>query len=392
MHLEEPPELTDLRRELRAYFATLLTEEARRDLADPASAAAATRRLVRQMGRDGWLGLGWPVSWGGQGRGLAEQMVFFDEVSRAGAPYPLVTLNTVGPTLMAHGTEDQRERYLPGILAGEVHFAIGYTEPDAGTDLAALRTRAQRDGDEYVVTGNKVFTTGAELADHVWLACRTTPGSQRHEGISIVIVDTTDPGFSSTPIHTVGSTATNVTFYDGVRAPVANLVGEEGQGWKLITSQLNHERVTLGANCGLAFELFDEVRAWAAGTDSSADRRVLDEPWVQADLARAHARLEAMRLLNWRMAAAAEVGEPGPADSAMVKVFATEGVVEVYRLLLGITGAAGQVPAGQPGAVVAGRLEKAGRQAQINTFGGGVNEIQRGLIASRALAIGRVSA
>lgn len=389
MHLAEPASIVALRAELRAYFADLLTPDVRARLADYATNAATVREVVKQMGTDGWLGIGWPVEYGGQGRGPAEQFVFFDEVNRASAPYPMVTLNTVGPTLMVHGTDEQKRQYLPGILAGEIHFAIGYTEPDAGTDLAALRTRAVRDGDVYVVDGNKVFTTGAELADFVWLACRTDPGSQRHEGISILIVDCRDPGYTFTPIHTLAGTSTNVTFYDSIRVPAQNLVGSEHEGWSLITSQLNHERVTLGANCGLAFELFDEVREWAGAQTDGAGARLIDTPWVQSELARAHARLEAMRLMNWRMTWAAETGEPAAADSSIVKVFGTESIVEVYRILLGVLGDAGLVPSGQPGAALAGRLEKAGRQAQINTFGGGVNEVQRELIAARALGVGR---
>lgn len=389
MELAETASITALRAELRRYFASLLTDQARARLAVYETNAACQRELIAQMGRDGWLGIGWPTEYGGQGRGIAEQMVFFDEVNRAGVPYPLVTLNTVGPTLISLGTEEQKRRFLPGILAGEIHFAIGYSEPDAGTDLASLRCRATRDGDVFVVNGNKVFTTGAELADYVWLACRTDPDAPRHDGISILIVDTTDPGFSFAPIHTVAGNSTNVTFYDDIRVPVSDVVGEVNRGWQLMTSQLNHERVTLGANCGLAFELFDEVLAWVGATRDAHGTPLADTPWVRSELATAHARLEALRLMNWRMTWAMERGEPGMADSSMVKVFGTETVVAVYRQLLGVVGHAGLIPAGQPGAMLRGRLEKAGRQAQINTFGGGVNEVQRELIAARALGMGR---
>ena len=389
MDLAESESTTALRVELRGYFAGLLTDEVRQRLATYETNAACQREIVKRMGTDGWLGIGWPVEYGGQGRSATEQVVFFDEVHRAGAPYPLVTLNTVGPTLMHHGTAEQKQRFLPGILAGDIHFAIGYSEPEAGTDLAALRCKATRDGDEYVVNGNKVFTTGAELADHVWLACRTDPQAPRHEGISILIVDTADPGYSYAPIHTVASHSTNVTFYDDIRVPVANLVGQENRGWQLITAQLNHERVTLGANCGLAFELFDEVLAWTSATVDGDGVALIETPWVRSELAIAHARLEALRLMNWRMTWATDTGEPGMADSSMVKVFGTETVVGVYRTLLGVLGHAGLIPAGQPSAALAGRLEKAGRQAQINTFGGGVNEVQRELIAARALGMGR---
>jgi 3-oxocholest-4-en-26-oyl-CoA dehydrogenase alpha subunit len=393
LYLEEPDELVALRHELRAYFAKLLTDDVRAALADPERAPATIRDLVRAMGADGWLGVGWPVEYGGGGRGPMAQLVFFDEVLRAGAPYPLVTINTVGPALMRYGTEAQKQQFLPGIVRGEIHFAIGYTEPEAGTDLASLRTRAVRDGDHYVVNGNKVFTSGIDVADWVWLACRTDPDVPKHEGISLLLVDTRTDGFSWPPIVTVGQNTTSATFYDDVRVPVDMRVGPEGGGWRIMTTQLNHERVTLGANSGLAFELVDGVREWAASTPAAGveGRRVIDEPWVQQDLARAHARLEAVRLLNWRMAAAMEAGDPAPGDSSLVKVFATESLIEVYRLLLGIVGPAGALPAGTPGAVLAGRLERAGRQAQINTFGGGVNEVQREMLAARALRIGRGS-
>ena len=145
---------------------------------------AVYREVVRRMGRDGWLGVGWPREYGGRGLGQVEQQIFVNEAARADVPLPAVTLQTVGPTLQAHGTAEQKDFFLPRILAGEVHFAIGYTEPEAGTDLAALRTRAVRDGDEYVVNGQKIFTTGAHDADYVWLACRTDRRTRRGTGAS----------------------------------------------------------------------------------------------------------------------------------------------------------------------------------------------------------------
>src|SRR5207248_8792572 len=214
-------------------------------------------------------------------------------------PLPAVTLQTVGPTLQEHGTPWQQEFFLPRILAGEVHFAIGYTEPEAGTDLASLRTRAVRDGEEYVVDGQKIFTTGAHAADYVWLACRTGPDPQtRHKGISILIVDTKDPGFSWTPIITHdGAQHVNATYYSGVRVPARMRVGPENGGWRLITTQLNHERVMLGP-AGRIAVLHDRVRAWAAA------RSLLAEPDVRRALARAPAVLRLNGPLNWRVAAA----------------------------------------------------------------------------------------
>jgi 3-oxocholest-4-en-26-oyl-CoA dehydrogenase alpha subunit len=389
MFLEYTPEQQALRKELREYFAQLLTPEVRAELGEPGEGSPRFRDVVRQIGTDGWLGIGWPQEYGGQGRPATDQFIFFDEVQRAGAPFPFVTLNTVGPTIMRFGSEEQKSFFLPGILAGEINFAIGYTEPEAGTDLASLRTRAVLDGDEWVINGNKVFTSGANQADYVWLACRTDPDVPKHKGISIIVVPTASAGFKCTPIVTVGGNTTTASYYDDVRVPKGNVVGEVNAGWQLITTQLNHERVGLAAMGGPAHRLWDEVADWCRTTDSGDGGPMIDVPWVQMDLARAHARLEAMKLLNWRMAAALDAGALEPADSSAVKVYGTETLVDVYRTLLGVLGAAGYLPSGSPGAVLQGDVERAGRAAQINTFGGGVNEVQREIIASAGLGMAR---
>jgi 3-oxocholest-4-en-26-oyl-CoA dehydrogenase alpha subunit len=389
MFLEYTPEQQALRKELREYFAQLLTPAVRAELGEPGEGSPLFRDVVRQIGTDGWLGIGWPREYGGQGRPATDQFIFFDEVQRAGAPFPFVTLNTVGPTIMRFGSDGQKSFFLPGILAGEINFAIGYTEPEAGTDLASLRTRAVLDGDEWVINGNKVFTSGANQADYVWLACRTDPEVPKHKGISIIVVPTASAGFKCTPIVTVGGNTTTATYYDDVRVPKSNVIGDVNAGWQLITTQLNHERVGLAAMGGLAHRLWDEVAAWCRSTDSGQGGRMLDVPWVQMDLARAHARLEAMKLLNWRMAAALDAGALAPADSSAVKVYGTETLVDVYRTLPGVLGSSGYLPAGSPGAVLQGDVERAGRAAQINTFGGGVNEVQREIIASAGLGMAR---
>ncbi|HLX88596.1 MAG TPA: acyl-CoA dehydrogenase family protein, partial [Acidimicrobiales bacterium] len=319
MFLEETPEQQALRHELRAYYAELLTDDVRNQVGDMGEGGDVWRQIVRRIGKDGWLGVGWPSRYGGQGRPATDQYIFFDETRRAGAPFPFVTINTVGPTIMRYGTEEQKAFFLPGILAGDINFAIGYTEPEAGTDLASLRTRAVRDGDEYVVNGAKVFTSGADNADYIWLAVRTDPDAPKHKGISILCMPTDSPGFSWSPIVTVGGAQTTATFYADVRVPVDNRVGEENEGWRMITTQLNHERVGLAAWSGLTGLLCDEVGRWAAETTVPEGGTVLDRPWVRADLARCHAEVEAMRLLNWRMACEVAAEQLNPADSSAVK-------------------------------------------------------------------------
>jgi alkylation response protein AidB-like acyl-CoA dehydrogenase len=391
MHLEESPEQQQLRAELRSYYADLLTDEVRAGLAAGGEGGEVWRQVVRRVGKDGWLGIGWPKEFGGQGRPATDQFIFFDETRRAGAPFPFVTINTVGPTIMRYGTDEQKSFFLPGIRAGELNFAIGYTEPEAGTDLASLRTRAVRDGEEYVINGAKIFTSGADDADYVWLACRTDPDVPKHKGISILCVPTTAPGFEWSIINTVGGLTTTSTYYQDVRVPVANRVGEENEGWRMITTQLNHERVGLAAWSGLAIAMFEEVVAWAAVEPTDDGLTVIEQPWVQFDLAKCQAELEAMWLLNWRMSVHVADGELTGAESSSIKVFGTERTIEVFRLLLGILGAAGYLTPGSPGSFLRGRVEASSRQVQINTFGGGVNEVQREIVATAGLGMKRGS-
>ncbi len=393
MFLDYTREQRELRHTLRDYFARLLTPEVRSELGAPGEGSALFRTLIKQMGADGWLGIGWPKEYGGQGRPAVEQFIFFDEVQRAGAPFPFVTLNTVGPTIMRYGSSEQKDFFLPGILRGEINFAIGYTEPEAGTDLASLRTRAVLDGDEWVINGNKVFTSGANQADYIWLACRTDPDAPKHKGISMIIVPTSSAGFKCTPIVTVGDVVTTATYYDDMRVPKDSVVGDVNAGWRLITNQLNHERVGLAALGGLTHRLWGDTERWCRETDSGLGdgSNMIDVPWVQIDLARTHARLEAMKLLNWRMAAAVADETLTPAESSAVKVYGTECLIDVYRTLLGILGAAGYVAGGSPGAVLRGDVERAARAAQINTFGGGVNEVQREIVAAVGLGMARTA-
>lgn len=389
MQLELTPDQQTLQRELREYFEGLMTPERRAQLGSGAEAAGpAYRDVVRLMGGDGWLGVGWPKEYGGQGRSPLEQYIFFDEAQRAGVPIPLVTLNTVGPTLMRFGNDEQKSYFLPRILAGELHFAIGYSEPSAGTDLASLRTRAVRDGDEYVVNGNKIFTTGAHDADWIWLACRTDTDAPKHKGISILLVDTSLSGFKHSPIWLLGGGHTNATYYEDVRVPVSCLVGRENEGWKMITTQLNHERVAL-APAGQTARHLDEVRRWAQATDLADGQRVIDQEWVQLALARVHAKVEVLKLANWRVASSLAEGALNPAEASAMKVFGTELRVEAGRILMEVVGAAAYLKRGSPGAVLRSELESAYRHAPVGTFGGGVNEVQREIIGMAGLGMPR---
>jgi len=390
MYIDFTAEHEQLRKEIREYYRQLFTPElrARLDAEFEEMGGPVFREVVGRMGEDGWLGIGWPTEYGGKGFSALEQFIFWDETYRARAPLPIISVNTIGPTLMEHGSEKQKAELLPKIIKGQVFFGVGYTEPEAGTDLASLKTRAVRDGDEYVINGQKIFTTHAHDADYIWLAARTDPEAPKHQGISIILVPTDTPGFSFTPIYTLGRERTNATFYENVRVPVSNLVGEENSGWALITSQLNHERITLAAP-GVVDRLLDEVWAWVAKTPSPGGGRMIDEAWVQLNLARVYAKLEALKVLNWRSAWSINSGVPNMAEASVVKVMGTEFLVEAYRLLLEIVGTAGMIKEGEPGALFGGLLEISYRTAGTYTFGGGVNEVQRDIIAAAGLGLPR---
>jgi len=373
-----------LRDELRAYFGSIPRSHGRTAWNEPR--APDYRDVCERLGRDGWLGVGWPVEYGGQGRGPVEQLIFFEEAERARVPLPVIALNAVGPTLMKYGSQEQRDFFLPKILRGEIDFAVGYTEPEAGTDLASLKTRAVRDGDDYVVNGNKIFTSGADECEYVWLAARTDPDApkagKKHQGITILLVDTSLPGFKATPLVTLAGLQTAATYYEDVRVPLNMRVGDENQGWTLITNQLNHERVAL-ATTGWVRKIWEDVLAYARENGS------LETPWVQMNLARVDAMIDALKLFNWRVAASLEDGSLNPADASAQKVYGTEMYIEAYRLMLEVVGRVGFVKRGEPGAVLNGVLEQAYRSAVILTFGGGVNEVQRMIIATAGLGLPR---
>jgi alkylation response protein AidB-like acyl-CoA dehydrogenase len=381
-------EQEQLRDELRAYYDQLLTEDVREALHQEVGCGPVTREIVKKMAADGWLGIGWPTEYGGQGRSQIEQFIFFDESMRSGAPVPMLTINTVGPTIMQFGTEEQKAELLPRILAGEIHFCIGYSEPEAGTDLAALRTRAVRDGDELVINGQKMWTSLASDADYCWLAVRTDPDAAKHKGISIVIVDMKTPGISVDPLHLLSSHDINATFFDDVRVPAANIVGGENNGWGLIMNQLNHERVTL-CSSGLLEQSYLEVRRWAQQTTEADGSRVVDHEWVQLNLAKVHAGLEFLRLINWKVAWTATEGHLDIPDASTIKVFGTEFYLEAFRLLMEVLGPRAYLERSSTASLLKGRLEMNYRSLLILTFGGGTNEIQRDLIGMFGLGLPR---
>jgi 3-oxocholest-4-en-26-oyl-CoA dehydrogenase alpha subunit len=384
MHVDYTAEQRAIRAEFRAYIDKLMTPDVR-TATRGAESGPEYRRVIRQMGADGWLTPGWPKEYGGRGLDAQTQKILLEELVLADAPFPFVTVNTVGPALMRLGTEQQKRDVLPRIAAGELIFAIGYTEPGAGTDLASLKTRAVRDGDDFVINGQKIFTSGAEGADYVFLAARTDPSAPPHKGITIFMLDTKLPGFSFTPIRTVGGVRTNVTYYENVRVPAHMMIGQENAGWRLIAEQLNHERIGLAALSYAGNGCFDEVVEWAR-----ANGRIKQE-WVQMALAEAYALLQAITTMGHRVGWEVSTGVTRPELASGLKVFGTEGMIKVMRLLLDVLGSAGLVQEDSPDAQLRGRIEHEYRKCQINTFGGGTAEVLRDMVAQMGLGMPRAA-
>jgi len=390
MYIGYSQEQEALRKELRAYYDDLLTPEIRAEIFKEHGIGPRTTAIRKQMAADGWLCFGWPEEYGGRGRGEVDHFIFFDEAMRSGAPLPILSINTVGPTLMAYGTEEQKQLYLPQIASGDVDFCIGYSEPGAGTDLASLQCRAELDGDEYVINGQKTWTSLAGGADYCWLAVRTDPDAAKHAGISIIIVDlkNTD-GIEIQPLDLISDHNINQVFFENARVPAKNIVGGVNKGWKLITNQLNHERVAI-CSTGMIEGCYDEVVAYARETELPDGRRLIDEEWVQLNLAKVYKGLSFLRLINWKVAWSASQNSLSPADASATKVFGTEFYLDSLRLMMEVLGQQGYLTNGSAHAVAKGRCESLYRGLVILTFGGGTNEIQRDLIGLFGLGLPRI--
>jgi 3-oxocholest-4-en-26-oyl-CoA dehydrogenase alpha subunit len=385
MDFDYTSEQEQLRKDYRERLEAVMTPERRKAVAGLTEGGAAMIECRKALGAAGLLGVAWPTEYGGHGLSALEQYIFGEEARRVNAPLPMITLNTVGPTLIQYGTEEQKQKFLPAILRGEVDFAIGYSEPGAGSDLASLRTSAVRDGNEFVINGSKMFTSGAEFADYIWLAARTDPEAKKHKGITVFMVPTDSPGYSWKPLNTMPGVQTYYTFYDDVRVPESAIVFGENEGWKLVTNQLNLERAALG-NLGALEPLFHKTLAWAKTTPLD-DGVVIDQPWVQQALARVEAQVAAYRLLNLRVNTNMGSGALGMGEASAAKVFGTELTQQVARELLDVVGQAGTLKGSD--APLKGELESAYRLAVINTFGGGANELQRDIIAMAGLLMPR---
>ena len=386
MNFEWHPEHESFRDDLRAFIQEWRTPELLQEYAETYGGSGdRIRRFHEAIGEKGWMRMCWPKEVGGEGRSMLFHFIFVEEMEYWGMPYGNLTFTSVAPTLAQFGTEAQKQAYLPGIYRGELTFALGYSEPNAGTDLASLRTSATREGDSWVIHGQKTWTSLADVSTHIWLAVRTNPDAPKHAGISIVIVPTETQGITIRPLHTMYGGHTNETFYDGVRVPVENTVGEVNGGWPIIMHALNHERVALAATGAMA-RLYDGLVEHLREHEPAK----IADPVVRHRLAELWLRLREHRALAMQNAWLISKGETPVSEASMAKVSGTELRAELANAAMDLLGRAGGLAATSGDrAPLEGRAEFNFRLSPIFRFGGGTNEVMRDIIAAAGLGLPR---
>ncbi|MYH67101.1 MAG: acyl-CoA dehydrogenase [Dehalococcoidia bacterium] len=374
-------------REVDEFLSVEWSPEVRRRVDASPDRYAMEREFRRKLAEKGWLTLSWPREYGGQERSYEEQYLFQEALNYVSAPGATVGVQQVGPTLMTFGTDEQKEAFLPRIAQGEIDFALGYTEPDAGTDLASLQLRAVRDGDDYVLNGIKRFTSAAHRAEYVWLAARTDPSAPKHRGISMFLVDLQTPGITVKPIWTMSGIRTNEVYWEDVRVPADALVGEENRGWYYAAHALDFERVSIFTVSGVR-AVFDALMRWARekGPDG---KRPIDDGHVSRTLADYKVQIEVLQMLAYRNLGMIKRGEHPNHEASEVKIFSTELMQRLLQTGTKLLGPYGQLTPESDHAPLGGRIEQGYRAAVMPTFGAGSNEVMRNIIATRGFGLPR---
>ena len=390
MKIELTKNQQKLKDELKEYFSTLLNKELLSEMSDPQffeGGGPEFKKALKIMGQDGWIGLSWPKEFGGKEFTPIEQYIFVEEIMRTGFPFPFLTTESVGPMIAQYGSDWAKETIAKSILRGETIFAIGYSEPNAGTDLASLKTQALPDKEGFKINGQKIWTSLANYADYIWLAARTNNEVKKHKGISMFIVPTDDDGFSYTPIQTLGDVTTNMTYYDDIYVSKDNLVGELNSGWNLITSQLNLERLAL-VNHGPVDELYHQLLTLAKSTKVDSTNVLSDIDWVKSNFAKIYSGLETLKLICWKQVWGMENNVLSMTDASLAKIYGSEYFIEAYRMMMEIFGEL-SIIRDDSLSILNSRLERMYRTASILTFGGGTNEVQRDIISMAGLLMPR---
>lgn len=374
-------------REVDEFLSVEWSPEVRRRVDASPDRYAMEREFRRKLAEKGWLTMSWPREYGGQERSYEEQYLFQEALNYVSAPGATVGVQQVGPTLMTFGTDEQKDAFLPRIAQGEIDFALGYTEPDAGTDLASLQLRAVRDGDDYVLNGIKRFTSAAHRAEYVWLAARTDPSAPKHRGISMFLVDLQTPGITVKPIWTMSGIRTNEVYWEDVRVPADALVGEENRGWYYAAHALDFERVSIFTVSGVR-AVFDALLRWAREKGSDG-KRPIDDGHVSRTLADYKVQIEVLQMLAYRNLGMIKRGEHPNHEASEVKIFSTELMQRLLQTGTKLLGPYGQLTPESEHAPLGGRIEQGYRAAVMPTFGAGSNEVMRNIIATRGFGLPR---
>ena len=374
--------------EVKDFLNAEWTPELRARIGDPQTETFEDERAFRQLlAERGWLTMSWPAEYGGQERSLEEQYLFWEAMNYVGAPQATVATQQVGPTLMRFGTDEQRDRFLPPIARGEVEFALGYTEPDAGSDLASLQLRAAKDGDDYILNGTKRFTSGAHRSEYVWLATRTDPDAPKHRGVSMMLVDLKSSGITVKPIWTMPGYRTNEVYFEDVRVPTEALVGEENRGWYYAAHALDRERISIFTVSGVR-AVYDQLIEWARSAGPAG--RAIEDEGIRNGLANYRIEIEVLQHLSYRILDMLKRDESPNYEASQVKVFSTEMMQRLQNFSLHAMGLYGQLEPGDPRAPIDGSASNGYMAAVMPTFGAGANELQRNIMAQRGLGLPRI--
>ena len=348
-----------------------------------------TRSVRRKMAEKGWLTMHWPEEYGGQNASAVKSAIFNEEIAYQRAPgRDIFGVRMLGPTLMIHGSDEQKRTHLPPVSRGEVQWCQGYSEPESGSDLASLSTRAVRDGDDLVINGAKIWTTLAHRADWIMLLTRTDPDAPKHRGISFVLVDMKTPGVSVRPIvNMAGGHEFNQVIFDNVRVPRANVVGEEDRGWYVAVTLLDFERSGIDYSAN-ARRLLDDVREYATETQRNG-QPIMEIPWVRNLMADRYIDCEVARLIAYNVAYMQSQGLVPTKEASMSKVFGSETVRRATEAAMDVLGLYGTLGRGEKWAPLMGRVQEHWMLSFSGTIAAGTSEVQRNIIAGRGLGLPR---
>ena len=378
--------------EVRDFLREAMTPEFRSELNESEGGelfrGALEKQFWRKVAERGWLASNWPKEFGGLEKTAIEQLILLRELTSAGAPPLTLTITSIAPTIMRFGSDENKETWIPKIAAGDVEFALGYSEPDAGSDLASLQTKAVLDGDEWVINGQKIWNSHAHLCTHEWLAVRTDPDAPKHKGISVIVVPIDSPGIEYQPLWTWGDFRTNQIFFDNVRVPKENLIGEVNRGWYYIASALDLERVAIGAFAAELERMLDEFVEHAKTTVVDGEI-IANKPEVRRAVAESVRDLEIEYLFSMRTAAMIDAGLVPNKEASMLKFYGSELMTRLTGTAMRLQGLFGQLDKHDPLAPIGGIMERTYRKAPPLRFGGGANEIQRNIVAQRGLGLPR---